>query len=93
MTTYYLIPARWEGVKCAPATSHALDIIRKLEGSYKKANVAADEYERELNGGAPYSTEENYKRSSMYSVTAIPYSQARDYVAFTQWPCNKDGTE
>ena len=94
MTTYYLFAYGTEyptNARILPA-----DIKRVECRSRKEADELAEAYERDLNGGAAWSIEEvaqarHEKRPcTLRRVTAVPFSQAREYNDFQRWPCNQE---
>lgn len=92
MTAYYLIPTKWHPLGRAEQAVIAKQYnwIRLVECSHQKKQDYADKYERELNDGELFSMEKVVAGTVMFDVFPCPYSQARDYVTFSFWPCNKE---
>lgn len=90
MTEYYLIPTLWCGSKSIRAIPDHTDWIRRINTSHQKVKEAVEEYERELNNGESFSLDKTVRGASMHNVLYAPYSQARDYTSFWNWPCNTD---
>lgn len=94
MTAYYLIPTLWSPEKpnCTVGSHDHWDWIRLVECSHQRKESKAQEYELELNNGEVFDMEKVViDKKELYSVLPIPYNQARDYVSFSQWPCNIEG--
>lgn len=67
----------------------SFELIKRVPNIGKKAQKLADEYSKELNEGR--TMEDCVKQGKDYiNVVAIPWSQAREYINFNSWPCNKD---
>ena len=93
MATYYLMPTTYQPTgKCNMQEIFKTGKgVRIFEGSRAKADQAAYDYMLELNNGQPFSCEMMVKeKKQMTDVLAIPYSEARDYHDFRDWPCNKE---
>ena len=94
MTTYYLLSY---GTDYPSSSSFPREDIRRVEcRSRKEADKLAGAYERDLNGGAAWSIEEvaqarhERRPCTLRRVTAVPFSQAREYNDFRLWPCNQE---
>jgi hypothetical protein len=93
MTTYFLIPHSHTGEDKRMVPTEK---IRRVDSTPAKVKVLAKSYEKTLNGGRLWSPEEAAKiinagdREALWSVTAVPFSEARGYTDFNRWPCNRE---
>ncbi len=92
-TNYYFLPIVW--TTCGG--NNMLDVIRTGKGittqnvSPKKAREVARQKEVEINGEV-FSVERLIaNRKPMTQIVVQPYNQARNFIAFTNWPCNNEG--
>jgi hypothetical protein len=86
MTDYYLMPQLWP-----ESFGVDFDKVKCVASTHKKVKQIALDYEKELNGGVLFSIRKiALKKISLWRVIPIPYSQARDYVNFNDWPCNNN---
>ena len=90
MTTYYLMPTSYRKEDGKIKSVICWDLIRKYDRHHSKIGKLARNYEKELNGGKEWTPEAVVAGKTLSSVLAIPYSEARDYRTFDDWPCNQD---
>ena len=92
----WLMVTKWEGPNIVD--QKCWDKIRRIPAIGSKVAKTGYDYELELNGGIDYRATENKKifgevlraNKITFTVCAIPWSQAREYIDFMKWPCNKD---
>jgi hypothetical protein len=86
--TSYLIVNQWQGDKLK--NQNMPELYKRVELFGKKARVAAEKYETQLNK-ADFNADKNAQIKAItenkiwYSVTAIPDSQAREYNSYPSW--------
>lgn len=88
MTQYYFViyPADY------PHNSgfdRSLVRLHELSSS-KAAAQRQNEIEREINDGHLWTIEDAVHKTGRRRVGVMPYSEARDFIDFGKWPCNKE---
>ena len=85
MTVYYIMVSTWIDGKLGSKEDCTKTL--RIETSPRKADKAAMNYEKELNGGLTWQEAVMAfpRRNIIFSTCAIPFSQAREYISFREW--------
>ena len=92
MTTYYLWKENKNYPKEITADPMKCDGLHCKEfKSRKEAGEYRDQIERNDNNGLRWSVEDFLAGKTFAKWFCLPFSMARDFRTFSQWPCNQEG--